>query len=564
MKFQDYPYTRPDIEGVKKTIHTLLEQFRAAQNAEEQIQLLNKINKARTSFETMSEISGVRYTQNVTDELYAAEKKYFDEVTPIYQDLIHSFYKTLLDSPHRTTLQRALGSHLFTLAERTVTSMSSEIIPDLQEENRLTTEYVQLLASAKIQFAGEERNLAGLTPFKESPDRAVRKAANEAHFEFMQANAEKLDDIYDQLVKLRHGMAKKLGYDNFVALAYARLSRSGYDATDIAKFREMVFKYVVPVATRLRHRQAERIGVDKFLYYDESFSYPSGNPTPKGTPTQIVEHARKMYSELSPETDTFFQYMTSNELMDLENRKNKAGGGYCTMISEYGSPFIFSNFNGTSGDVDVLTHEAGHAFQCFESRGFEIPEYHFPTLEACEIHSMSMEFFAWPWMKLFFNGDSDKYKFAHLTASLLFLPYGVAVDEFQHAVYENPDMKPAERNLTWRKIEQKYLPHRDYDGHSYLEAGNFWQRQTHIYRSPFYYIDYVLAQVCAFQFWARSIDDNKNAFSDYLKLCKAGGSKPFLELVQYANLQSPFEEKTLVETMAKVESWLDKIDDKAL
>lgn len=277
-----------------------------------------------------------------------------------------------------------------------------------------------------------------------------------------------------------------------------------------------------------------------------------------------MANGANMYRELSPETDEFFTMMQNNELMDLLSKSGKEGGGYCAYFGKYQAPFIFSNFNGTSGDIDVLTHEVGHAFQAYSSRSLKVPEYAFPTHEAAEIHSMSMEFFAWPWMNLFFEEDADKYRFNHLAGSLEFIPYGVSVDEFQHFVYSHPEATPLERKQAWREIELKYLPHRDYDGNSYLEQGSFWHKQSHIFRTPFYYIDYTLAQLCAFQFWKRSNEDFASAWSDYLRLCQAGGSKSFIELVELAGLISPFEDGCVGSVIGEIESWLDSIDDKAL
>jgi M3 family oligoendopeptidase len=268
-----------------------------------------------------------------------------------------------------------------------------------------------------------------------------------------------------------------------------------------------------------------------------------------------------MYREMSAETDEFFTFMCDNELMDLVNRPTKAGGGYCTMLPSFKAPYIFSNFNGTAHDVDVLTHEAGHAFQCYMSRNLGVPEYYFPTSEACEIHSMSMEFFAWKWMKSFFKEDEDKYQFSHLSGALLFLPYGVSVDEFQHFVYDNPQATPAERNAAWLSIEKKYLPHRNYDGDAFLESGGIWQQQRHIYESPFYYIDYTLAQICALQFWVRTKNDRDSAWKDYVTLCSAGGSKSFLELVSLANLHSPFEDASFVSIVDDITTRLDGVND---
>ena len=310
------------------------------------------------------------------------------------------------------------------LFRSTLKTFSPEVISDMQEENKLYSEYTKLVASAKIPFEGEERNLSQLTPFMTSKDREMRKKANNAKYAFFAENEEKFDEIYDKLVKVRTRIAKKLGYENFVELGYARMNRSDYDAKMVANFRKQVLDYIVPVATELRERQRVRLGLDSLKYYDETLSFKSGNAKPKGDSNWILNNAKKMYSELSPETKEYFEFMTENELMDLVSKKGKAGGGYCTYISKYNAPFIFSNFNGTSGDINVLTHEAGHAFQAYMSRNFEIPEYNFATSEACEIHSMSMEFFTWPWMQLFFFDDADKYKFTHLSEALLFIPYG--------------------------------------------------------------------------------------------------------------------------------------------
>jgi M3 family oligoendopeptidase len=407
-------------------------------------------------------------------------------------------------------------------------------------------------------------NLSQLDAYLESADRDVRKKAHETKYAFFAQHEAKFDEIYDKLVKLRHGMAQKLGYKNFVELAYYRLMRTDYSAKDVAVFREQILKHVVPLATELRKRQQERTGLDSLKAYDWAHNFNSGNPKPQGTPDEIIANGRVMYAELSPETKEFFDFMVNNELMDLVTRKGKAAGGYCTMFQKYKAPFIFANFNGTTGDVDVLTHEAGHAFQCFESRHFEVEEYYFPTLEACEIHSMSMEQLTYPWMHMFFGPDTDKYKFVHLSSNVLFLPYGVAVDEFQHIIYENPNLTPAERKKVWLDMEKKYRPWVDYGGVSYLEGGAFWQRQAHIFRSPFYYIDYCLAQVCAFQFWSKSQKDFNAAWKDYLTLCKAGGSDSFLGLVKLANLQSPFEESVFEPLFGEVKAALDKVDDKNL
>ncbi|TQR44416.1 M3 family oligoendopeptidase [Paenibacillus popilliae] len=564
MKFSEYAYVRPDAKQIEQQMKRLISSFEAADSFEQQDDIMSDINKLRSEFDTQVQLVSIRHSIDTNDEFYKAEQEYMDEVVPVIQEYITDYYRALVNSKFRSELEQKWGIQLFQLAEKMLKTFSPEIIEDLQLENKLSTEHSQLIASAKILFEGEERTLAQLTPFELSTDRDMRKRASEARFGFMAENEAKFDRIYDDLVKVRTKIAKKLGYENFVQLGYDRMCRTDYDANMVANFRAQVLEHIVPAAMKLIERQRNRIGVDKMYYYDESFKFKTGNAAPKGDPEWIVENGAKMYQEMSPEMNEFFTFMCENELMDLVSKKGKQSGGYCTFLSEFGAPFIFSNFNGTSHDIDVLTHEAGHAFQVYESRHFEVPEYNWPTYEAGEIHSMSMEFFTWPWMELFFQEDTEKYKFAHLAGGLQFIPHGVSGDEFQHFVYSNPEATPAERKAVWRDIEKRYLPHRDYEGNDYLERGGFWQKQGHIYQSPFYYIDYTLAQLCAFQFWKRMNEDWKSAWADYLKLCRAGGSQSFTGLVQVAGLISPFEDGCIASVIGDIENWLNKVDDTAL
>ncbi len=562
--FIDLPYERPDMDSVSTQFREELSAFRDASDFTAQDAAMTRINETRKIFESLSQIVYIRHSIDTEDEKYRAEQDFLDEVEPIYQGLIHEYYNVLVHSSFRPQLEEKWGSQLFRRAELTLRTFSPEVLGDLQQENRLASEYVQLLASAKIPFEGEERNLSQMVPFLQSTDRTMRQRAAKAKYEFMVDHESELDRIYDELVKTRTRIAHKLGFSNFIELAYARLNRTDYDEEAVKQFREQVKQFIVPVAMRLRERQRRRIGVETLRYYDENFNFLSGNATPKGDPQWIVENGRTMYQELSPQTDTFFSYMLEHQLMDLVSKKGKAGGGYCTYIPSHQAPFIFSNFNGTSGDVDVLTHEAGHAFQVYSSRMYEVPEYLWPTYDAAEIHSMSMEFFTWPWMELFFKEDTEKYKFAHLSDSLLFVPYGVLVDDFQHFVYANPEATFEHRKTKWRELEKIYLPTKNYEGNTYLERGGFWHQQNHIFTVPFYYIDYTLAQLCAFQFWVRMQEDRERTFSDYLRLCEAGGSKSFTQLVEEAGLLSPFQKGCVESVILNIEEWLNQVDDQSL
>ena len=562
LTFTEFPYTRPDLEELTVEFQRLLNRFNQATSGATQNQIIQELNAQRQDYESMATLARIRHSIATTDPYYEGENNYFDETTPSYEGLIHEYYHCLLQSPYRAELEAKWGKQLFRLAALQLKTFSPAVIPDLQTENKLASAYKKLRASAQIQFDGEKRTLAQMEPFLEAKARSTRQEAQEAFTSFFREHETEFDRIYDQLVKVRDRIAKKLGFENFIELGYARLGRSDYNETMVAGYRRQVLATLVPLATKLRTRQAKRLGLAALKYYDEPLAFLSGNAVPTGDVSSILEHGLQMFQELSPETGAFFSFMVEKELLDLVAKTGKAGGGYCTYLSKYQAPFIFANFNGTAGDIDTLTHEAGHAFQVYCSREFEAPEYLWPTMEACEIHSMSMEFLTWPWMDLFFGAETEKYKFAHLTSALLFVPYGVTVDEFQHWVYAQPTVTPAERKQAWRTIERKYLPHRDYAGNNLLERGGYWFRQGHIYTDPFYYIDYTLAQVCAFQFWVKAQHNPQEAWSDYLGLCQAGGSRSFLELVTIAGLQNPFADGSIAALLGPLTAWLDGVDDR--
>lgn len=563
-KFKDFKYERPDLDAFESTVDELLGEFDRSENVEDQVAVINKLNVEFNHLDTMATLVSIRSSINTKDKFYDEEREFFDEHEPSFTEIQNRYRKAITESKFRNELEERFGNQLFALSENALKSFDPSVKELLQKENKLTSQYDKLLASAEIEFDGKKLNLSEFAPYTQNPDRQVRKDAALAVNGFMGDHMSEIDDIYDQLVKVRHEIATTLGYKDFVELGYIRMNRIDYDRKMVEKFRKQVEEYVVPIVTELKERQRQRIGLDSLKSYDNNFEFLTGNAMPKGKTKDIMNNGAKMYKELSPETDEFYTFMTERDLFDVEAKKGKEGGGYCTLIADYKAPFIFSNFNGTQGDVEVLTHEAGHAFQTYMSRNITVPEYSFPTLESAEIHSMSMEFFTYPWMELFFKEDTDKFKFSHMADSVSFLPYGVAVDEFQHVVYENPELTPEERRQEWKKIEAKYLPSTDYDGIEPLESGAFWHKQGHIFAVPFYYIDYTLAQVCALQFWKRAKGDFKGAWEDYLALCKVGGSLPFNSLVELANLKSPFEEGSLESVIDEVHDYLNSIDDKKL
>lgn len=564
MIFSAFTYERPDIEALQTAMEAQLSTLEAAESAAAQNEAIAAINRLRKGFETMQNLCYVRHTINTQDAFYENENAFYDEHSPAMGKWVTRYYQALLDSPFRDEMEQKWGKHIFETAAMQVKAFKPEIVEDLQEENRLRTEYVKLQANIQVELDGQSYSLSQLTPFGQSPNRERRRQVAELKWNELEKYAPQFEEIFDKLVKVRHRMAQKLGFKNYVEMGYARLKRVDYGPEEVARFRKQILEEVVPLCSRLYERQAQRLGLEELRFYDEVLKFPKGNPQPQGEPEWIIEQASQMYAELSPETDDFFSQLRERELMDLLSKPAKAPGGYCIYLPAFNAPFIYSNFNGTLGDIDVLTHEAGHAFQLYCSSDVPLLDYVWPSYEACEIHSMSMEFFTRPWMQRFFGEQVEQYRFNHLASALAFLPYGAAVDEFQHFIYENPEVSPAERNAKWAALERQYLPHRNYEGLPFLQRGGLWQRQMHIFSVPFYYIDYALAQICALQFWQRDLENHEEAWADYLRLCAQGGRQSFLNLLEVANLQSPFEMGTVRKTVEAAQKELAATDDSKL
>lgn len=556
MKFSEMPYRRVE-KAVLDQISRLTERLTCASSAEEAEKIFMESEAISTEVQTMMNLCYIRSTIDTTDEFYAAEQEYNDELTPLLTEKSQEFSKALCASPFRRELEKKWGTLLFTNAELSMKGFAPELVPLLQEENALTSQYQKLYASAKIDFDGKVLTVAQLAPYKQSADRAVRKAAYEAEGSFFDANREQFDEIYDKLVKNRTAQAKKLGYENYLELGYIRLNRNCYGPADVARFRRQVVESMVPVVAEIKKAQAKRIGIADMKFYDDNFFYPDGNATPQGTPEELLAAGEKMYTEMSPETAEFAKILFGNELFDVLAKPGKAPGGYCTSLPAYKAPFIFSNFNGTAGDVDVLTHEAGHAFADYvAARTIPILDLRSPTMEGCETHSMSMEFFTAPWHRLFFKEQTEKYEVSHAEDALIFIPYGSMVDHFQELMYTHPEMTPEERNETWLKLERQYRPYLDFEDLPFYSRGAGWQRQLHIYQYPFYYVDYCLAQSMALQFWMESVKDWKAAWKKYLKFVGLGGTRTFVDLIRESGLLSPLDDGSIAKIVEPVSKWL--------
>ena len=559
MKFHEMPYQRPELDAFRKKTEDVLSRIRSAGSAREQIDAYRNFDQIRMEVDTQISLAYVRHTIDTRDSFYETENDFLDEIGPSFQELGRQVDLALLDSKFRPALEEELGKKLFTDLEISVRTMKPEIMELMQEENRLQSEYQKLYASALVEWRGELLPLPKLGPFLQDPDRSVRKAAWETRALWFDSHREELDRLYDQLVKNRDAQGKAMGYENYIPLGYDRLGRNCWGPEECAAFRDQIAQDMVPIVARVKRDQEKRLGVEKLRLYDDALLFPDGNAKPQGSSEDILAAGREMYHALSGETREFIDFLYDGELLDVLSKEGKAPGGYCTNFSIYKAPFIFSNFNGTSGDVDVLTHEAGHAFADYRAarKGY-LSALKSPTIEACECHSMSMEFLTAPWHEKFFGPLTRKYEIGHCEDALIFIPYGCMVDEFQHRMYENPSLTPEERNGIWLELEKKYRPWMDYDNLPFYSRGALWQQQLHIYLYPLYYIDYCMAQTVAFQLWMASLEDRADAWARYLRFVDAGGAQTFEGLVQTAGLRLPYDPGCVQAVGEKISRWLDE------
>ncbi|MBQ5431206.1 MAG: M3 family oligoendopeptidase [Lachnospiraceae bacterium] len=545
MKFSDMPYERIDFDRVLQDIKDLIADFQKATSSSAQFEVHKRFYQLTNHVQTMLEIAMIRHDIDMTDEFYAKEQEYNDEHTPAYTNLCVAYREQLLHSDYRKELEQIIGPVAFENIRLAQQSVHEKLIPLMQEERKLEDGYNKLLATAQIPWNGQILNLSLMTPYLHHKDRSVRKEAWEKYTAFFAQNQDAFDDYYDKLVKTRTQQGILMGHENYLPLGYARMQRNCYGRSDIEQFRKQVKKDWVPFAEKLHEKRRERLGLSSLSYIDEGVYFRDGNPAPVKGPADILAAGQEMYRQLSPETAKFMDFMCENQLFDVLGRKTKKTGGYMTYIPDHKAPFIFANFNGTSGDADVITHECGHAFQGFLAAEDPILEHADITMETAETHSMSMEFFTEPWMELIFGNRAKDYVTMHFLDSCLFIPYGTMVDEFQDICYSNPSLSPADRRSVWRDLERQYKPHLDYTGNDYLASGGFWQKQHHIYDCPLYYIDYCIAQTNALQYKVWMDKDYKGAWDSYLKLCRLSASDFFDGLMKRSGLANPFEDGCL-------------------
>ena len=559
MKFNEMTYTRPDIGALLARCKELAAKAAAAPDGDALVRLYYEQSEAFAEYNTAANLANIHYTCDTRDEYWKAEQDFFDANGPAVTNASVEISRSFLANPHVDALTEKFGTTCVAGMKNAVLGMDDRTVELQQQFNALVSRYQQIYGGALVELDGKQLTIPQLGPYKEDLDPAVRRAAYEAEAGYFDAHRAELDELYGEIVKNLNAQARVMGYHDYSELSYVRMNRIGYGPEEIRKFRDQVANDVVPQLQKVMAMRAKRTGIARPTFTDLPIMFKDGNPKPIPGYKARMDAARTMYHELSPETAEFIDFMQDNELFDVESRPGKMSGGYMTSLPSYKAPFIFANWNNTSGDVDVLTHECGHAFEGYVAeRDPNVPvDLECPGMESAEIHSMAMEFLTAPWHHLLFGKDTDKYALLHAEDSFVFLAYGCEVDEFQHIMYQNPDLTPDERNAEWLKLEKKYRPWIDFDNLPFYGRGAGWQRQLHIYECPFYYIDYCLSTMAALQFFLLSLTDHKDAWERYLKLVRRAGLASYTELLETAGLKVPFEDGSIKGIAQQMTDWLE-------
>jgi oligoendopeptidase F len=436
-----------------------------------------------------------------------------------------------------------------------------ENVPLETEEARLTQQYQKLSGSLTVQFRGEEKTLVQMGKFLEEPDRALRREAWELVAQRRLQEREKFEEQFDQLLKLRERIAKNAGFDDYRAYAFRRLGRFDYTPEDCNVFHDAVAREVMPAVRELQAERRRPLGLEKLRPWDLSVD-PFNRPPlrPFDRVDEMVARSQRIFDQLDGELAGGFRQMKELRLLDLENRKGKAPGGYQSTLAESRQPFIFMNAVGQQRDVETILHEAGHAFHAQAAREEDLLPYrNSPPIEFCEVASMSMELLGNEFIEEFYSEtDANRARRTHLEGIVGILGWIATVDAFQHWIYTHPGHTRAERAAAWLALTDRFGGDVDWSGYEEARA-HLWQRQLHIFIHPFYYIEYGIAQLGALQVWANSKRDKAKALNDYKKSLALGGSRPLPELFKAAGCRFEFDGETIRPLMRLVREELARL-----
>lgn len=414
------------------------------------------------------------------------------------------------------------------------------------EDAKLSQQYQKLSGSLTVLFRGEEKTLTQMARYQEEPDRTLRREAWELVANRRLQESEQFEEIFDKMIRVRHQIARNAGFENYRDYAFRRMGRFDYTPADCEQFHEAVEREIMPVVREIQAERRTRLGIDALRPWDLAVDPLNRSPLkPFEGAEQLVARTQRIFDRLDPELGGGFGTMHRLRLLDLENHKGKAPGGYQFTLAEARLPFIFMNAVGVHRDVETLLHEGGHAFHALATQDEDVYSYRNPPIEFCEVASMSMELLGNEFLEEFYSrADADRARKAHLESIIGGFTWIATVDAFQHWIYVHPGHTRAQRAVAWLGLMDRFSGDVDWTGYENSRA-RLWHRQLHLFTHPFYYIEYGIAQLGALQVWANSRRDKAKALADYRKSLALGGSRPLPELFRAAGCHLEFNRATI-------------------
>jgi oligoendopeptidase F len=429
------------------------------------------------------------------------------------------------------------------------------------DESRLSQQYQKLCGTLTVEFQGGEKTLIQMGRYLEEPDRALRQKAWESVAGRRLQEADKFDEQFDGLIALRGRIAANAGFANYMEYAFQARGRFDYKPEDCLEFHSAIEREVVPLLKKLQADRKKRLGLSALRPWDLSVD-PKNRPAlrPFKDGEQLATRTQTIFDRLDPKLGREFATMRNLHLLDLENRKGKAPGGYQCSLAEARLPFIFMNAVGMQRDVETLLHEGGHAFHAMAAQGEDFYPYREAPIEFCEVASMSMELLGNDFLDVFHApAECERARRNHLEGIVDVLPWIATVDAFQHWIYTHPGHSREERGAAWMELTDRFGGDVDWSGFEEVRK-NLWHRQLHIFIHPFYYVEYGIAQLGALQIWAHSRENHVQALADYHRGLSLGGSRPLPELFEAAGCRFDFSASTVRPLIQLVDSELEKLD----
>ena len=558
-KLKELKFPRPDLNVFTHLYQEAIERVNHANDGDDIIEILFEVDELSRRITDLLTATMIRHTMDMEDEIYERDNRWYEENQPLFTKAILDFNDAIYNSPYKEYIESRIGQMFFVKTDVKKQTFCEENLPLEQRESELIFEYQNLIGSCNVEVMGEPMSFMGLQRLFTDENRDVRKAAHKAFSDFLASIEDDLERVWDELIKVRTQMGKNLGFDNYIPLAYLQRLRLTYGQEEVAEFRKQVLEEIVPLCSKLYDFQAKTLGLDELKAYDEKVIFSDGNPKPAGDRDYMFNQTVQMLRDMSPETDEFISFMLSHELIDYEERPGKAEREYATILPARKAPFVFYHFDGAPANLQNFHEGLGYSFAAYKaSRKQHLEEYYASSSEIMEIHSMSMVHFANRYADQFFGEDGWKYVFSILHNYITFIPFSVAVDEFQHICYSDLELTPKERTQVWRDLEKKYMPWRKYDeDDEFMERGGYWYHKPHFFIFPFYYIEYALATINAMEMYQKYEERPSTAWKEYLELTDLGGSKNYLETLKLSNLTPAFEPGAVANSIKYVKTLLE-------